>query len=205
MKTLLSCVALLVALSGCGFGPKESAPVNIYDFGLQKTSATQNRINASLLVQDVIAPSWLNNPAIYYRLAYQDQAKPQAYANSRWIASPAGLLGLRLRQSIAAATNGRMATSLDGVKSDYTLRLELEEFCQVFDSANASHGVVRLRATLVGQASRNLVAQKTFVFERPAPSANADGAAKSLVGASDELVAALVDWLASQKLTEKNS
>jgi cholesterol transport system auxiliary component len=200
MKTLITSIAVLVTLYACSFGPKESGPTHTYDFGLQKppTAQTAGRITSSLAMQDVSAPSWLNNPAIYYRLAYQDATRPQAYANSRWIASPAALLGLRLRQSIAAATEGGMATSLDGAKGDYNLRLELEEFCQVFDSAKSSHVVVRLRATLVAQASRNLVAQKSFIFERPAPSANADGAVKALVGASDELVAAVVEWLATQ-------
>jgi cholesterol transport system auxiliary component len=201
----LSLLAAFVALSGCGFGPKESPPSSIYDFGLQKPLATQARIHVSLQVQDIMAPTWLNNHSIYYRLAYQDAAKPQAYANSRWIASPAALLGLRLRQSIAAATEGGMSTSLDGAKADYTLRLELEEFCQVFDSSNTSHVVVRLRATLVGQALRNLAAQKIFMMERSSPSPNADGAAKSLAAASDELIVSLINWMAEQKLAEKSS
>lgn len=199
MKTLFSLV-LFLAITACSFGPKQTAPITIYDFGMQPVAQNNERIRASLTVQDITAPIWLNSTAIYYRLGYQDPTKPQAYANSRWIASPPGLLGLRLRQNISAATKGGIATSADGVKSDYTLRLELEEFCQVFDNANSSHAVVRLRATLVGQNTRNLVAQKSFVFEHPAPTPNAEGGVKSLVGASDELIAAVVDWVASQKL-----
>ncbi len=205
MKKLILSTAILLTLCGCSFGSKQTGPTNTYDFGLQKSPLIQSmgRISTSLAMQDVAAPSWLNNPAIYYRLAYQDATQPQAYANSRWIAAPAALLGLRLRQSIAAATEDGMATSLDGAKADYNLRLELEEFCQVFDSANSSHVVVRLRATLIAQSSRALVAQKSFLFERAAPSANADGAVKALVGASDELVASIVEWLASQPTAGK--
>ena len=39
---------------------------------------------------------WMDNSGIYYRLAYQDAARPQPYAQSRWVMPPR-LIGQRLR------------------------------------------------------------------------------------------------------------
>jgi hypothetical protein len=49
------------------------------------------------VIYDVSAPAWLDSPSITYRLAYLDAARPQAYADSRWVASPAELIAVRLR------------------------------------------------------------------------------------------------------------
>jgi len=54
-------------------------------------------LRQSLLIYDVSAPAWLDSPSIYYRLAYQDAARPQAYADSRWVMSSRELFAVRLR------------------------------------------------------------------------------------------------------------
>ena len=56
-----------------------------------------------------------------------------------------------------------------------SLRIELEEFNQWFESPSASTGRVRLRATLVEGAGgrERITAQRRFVTQRPAPSADA--------------------------------
>jgi cholesterol transport system auxiliary component len=135
----------------------------------------------------------MENSAIYYRLAYQDAARPRAYAQSRWVMPPAALLGQRLRASIARASKAGVFVPADGARADYTLRLELEEFSQVFDAADKSRAVVRLRAILV--RDRGLVSQQSFAAERAAATPDAEGGVRALIAASDEAGNSVIDWL----------
>ena len=135
------------------------------------------------------------NSGIYYRLAYQDEARPQPYALSRWVMPPAALLGQRLRAAIARASKAAVFTPADAVRLDYTLRLELDEFSQIFDAADRSRAVVRLRASLI--RNRSIVAQQSFNIERAAATPNAEGGVRALVAASDAAASNLIDWLAA--------
>ena len=137
----------------------------------------------------------MDNSGIYYRLAYQDATRLRAYALSHWMMPPAALLGQRLRASIARASKAGVFTPADGVRAAYTLRLELEEFSQVFDAADSSRALLRLRASLLRQ--RDIVAQQAFSLERAAATPNAEGGVRALIAASDDAGEKLVDWLAA--------
>ena len=190
--------ALVLALSllaGCSIAPQSRDGAS-YDFGLPRTGKDAVlRLQHDLVVTEVSAPAWMDNPGIYYRLAYQDATRPQAYAHSRWVMPPAALFGRKLRASIAGANKAAVFTPADNVRADHTLRLDLEEFSQVFDAPDTSRAVVRLRATLI--RNRGIVAQQDFSVERAAPSANAEGGVRALIAASDEAGGALIDWLAA--------
>ena len=189
--TLLLSLALL---AGCAIAPQSRDGVASYDFGLPRTDKEANpRLHHDLVVAALSAPAWMDNAGIYYRLAYQDATRPQAYAQSRWVMPPAALLGQRLRASIARASKAGVFAPADGVRADYTLRLELEEFSQVFDAADKSRAVVLLRASLI--RNRGLVAQQSFGIERAAATPNAEGGVRALIAASDEAGNGLIDWL----------
>ncbi len=186
----------LALLAGCAIGPQTREGMANYDFGLPRGGKEANpRLRHDLVVAEVSAPAWMDNPGIYYRLAYQDATRPQAYALSRWVMPPARLLGLRLRASVARASTAAVFTPADGVRADYTLRLELEEFSQVYDAADKSRAVVRLRASLIRH--RGIVAQQGFSIEHAAAAPNAEGGVQALIAASDEAGDRLVDWLAA--------
>ena len=184
----------LAVLAGCAIGPQSRDGIANYDFGLPRSDKEVNpRLQHDLVVAVVSAPAWMENAGIYYRLAYQDATRPQAYAQSRWVMPPAALLGQRLRASIARASKAGVFAPADGVRADYTLRLELEEFSQVFDAADKSRAVVLLRASLI--RNRGLVAQQSFGIERAAATPNAEGGVRALIAASDEAGNGLIDWL----------
>jgi len=186
----------LALLSGCALGPQTREGMVNYDFGLPRSDKEANpRLQRDLIVAGVSAPAWMDNSSIYYRLAYQDPTRPEAYAQSRWVMPPAALLGQRLRASIARASKAGVFAPADGVHAGYTLRLELEEFSQVFDAADRSHAVLRLRASLIRQ--RNVVAQQGFNLEHAAATPNAEGGVRALIAASDDAGEKLVDWLAA--------
>ena len=190
---LLLSVALL---AGCALGPQSREGRSNYDFGLSRTDKDATpRLQQDLIVADLSAPAWMDNSGIYYRLAYQDATRLRAYALSHWMMPPAALLGQRLRASIARASKAGVFTPADGVRAAYTLRLELEEFSQVFDAADSSRAVLRLRASLLRQ--RDIVAQQAFSLERAAATPNAEGGVRALIAASDDAGEKLVDWLAA--------
>jgi cholesterol transport system auxiliary component len=198
-------VLLLAAtLSGCTLGPEKKDAAATYDLsGAPSSAAGKTRIRATLLVQPVAAPGWLESNAIVYRLNYQDAARQLNYANSRWAAPVASLVAQRLRAQLAAASDSGIVNIADSARADYALRVELEEFSQVFDTADASRAVIVARASLVNVAKRSLQAQKTFTIDRPAAGANAESGVRALSAGSAELVDAIVAWTAASLAQDK--
>jgi cholesterol transport system auxiliary component len=193
-RTLAAAVlAPVLACAGCGIPTISSSPeVTQYDFGPVPQGSPAQGLRESLLIYDVSAPAWHDSPFIYYRLAYQLAARPQAYADSRWVGSPAELISGRVRARLAASGKGGIIHPADSTRASYALRIELDEFSQVFDAPGQSRAVVRLRASVLGRNA--LVAQKSFSAERPAETPDAEGGVRALIGASDAVVDQLVDW-----------
>ena len=194
MAFLGAAALFAMALAGCSLGPQMKEPPASYDFGPPRGQAAAAGIAATLMLPEATAPPWLDGPGIVYRLNYENAARPQVYALSRWAAPPAQLLTQRLRSRFAAAAAGGIVTGADGARADYALRLELEDFSQSFDAPNASRVAVRARASLVNLATRTLVAQRLFARERPAPSPDARGAVAALGTAGDDLIEELLAW-----------
>lgn len=201
---MIKLVIVFLLLTGCTLTPQKNSPVAVYDFGIQHPAEHSNLapFNTSIFVADINAPVWLDNPAIQYRLAYHDPARSYAYANSRWAASPAKLLTRRIKDYLV--TRQGIISSHDGVKANYTLLIELEEFTQVFDQPDYSRAIIRLRASLIERNSRLLLAQENFSSVQVTPSADAAGAVAALVSVSDAASDKLGKWLGDY-LTKKNS
>lgn len=185
---------LVLLLNGCSIGPQPREPVVNYDFGPQPAHAQSGaRAKATLMVPAVVAPAWLDSSGIVYRLAYLDAARPQVYAQSRWVDSPAALLTQRVRGRFAAA--GPVVVNGDGARADYALRIEIEDFSQSFNAADRSQVAIRLRVTLVNLSTRALHAQRTFSVEQAA-APDAEGAARALAQAADAVIESLLEWAA---------
>ena len=58
-------------------------------------------------------------------------------------------------------------------------------------------GLIRLRATLIEQATsgEKLIAQRSVVMQRPAPSADAPGGVRALTAATDAAIDEIDVWL----------
>ncbi len=141
----------------------------------------------------------MDGNAIYYRLAYAQSQRTDAYANSRWVESPVSLFDARLRN--AAAARGQVV----GYPSPDvpSLRIELVDFSQVFDRPEASRGVVRLRATV--SLARGVIDQRVVQADAPAPSPDAAGGVTALTQASDKAIGEVLDWVAGLPLAASTS
>jgi cholesterol transport system auxiliary component len=186
---------LLATLAGCAAQPQR---VTVYDFGPGRTAPpAANRMAPlpPLLLAEVEAPAVLDNNAVQYRLLYADAQVLRPYAQARWSMAPAQLLRLRLREGLGQRRS--VLSPLDAAApGTLTLRVELEEFSQLFDTAQSSTALVRVRATLgrSGNPAKAL-AQTSLVLQSPARTADAAGGVHALAQASDALVQQLDTWL----------
>lgn len=163
----------VVLLMACAGGPPAQKNLAYYDFSGEPTS-----LPAPLRSMDITASSWLASNAMYYRLAYADGNRREHYAESRWTAQPAELLGVRLERNLmgTVATPGGFLCRL---------RLELDDLTQVFDQPGRSRLLLEARATLYG-TQQSVLARRSLSLSQPA---GAD--ARSGVAASGAMVDAL--------------
>jgi cholesterol transport system auxiliary component len=187
-----------VLLAGCSVLDKPTR-ATVFDFGASAVPVAQGQANAArvpVALADVEAPSALDSTAVLYRLGFADAQQLQPYAQARWSMPPAQLLRQRLRQALSQQSTV-MREGEVALLRPLVLRLEIDEFSQRFDAPDKSAGQVRVHAT-VTQASgtgERLVAQRDFVAERPAPSADAAGGVRALTAASDAVVADITQWM----------
>ncbi len=181
--------SLLIAalLAGCTGLPKVAPAYAVHDFGGPDPVAARSP-GVPLRGLEVVAAPWLASTAIQYRLAYAQPTRRQAYVESRWAAQPAQLVELALKRAVR--TGGEAGTS-----GACRLRVELDEFAQVFDEAAVSRGVVEARAFLLAPRSDQIVASRGFSLARPAPSADALGGVAALRGGVRQMGVELSDWL----------
>ncbi|GGI19770.1 ABC-type transport auxiliary lipoprotein family protein [Oxalicibacterium faecigallinarum] len=188
----LSIVCLLsAALAGCA---SDVPRTTLLDLGPVRTQATTATTLPAISLADVQAPAWLDSQMMFYRLDYANDLQPRAYSASRWSMPPAQLFAQRLKASLSRA-GGTVIAASDGAINLPTLRLDIDEFSQRFDSASKNHGEVAVRASLFD--GRVLRAQKMFMHKVPSSSADAQGGAAALAAASDAVIADMSTWLAT--------
>ena len=199
----------LVLLGGCAL-PNKPVRSAMYDFGpgelIAPSAATAGAALPALpplAIADIVtAGGALDNQAVLYRLGYTDAQQLRPYAQARWSMPPAQLVRQRLRERLGqrrAVFNAREGVALNRSQNARLplLRLELEEFSQLFSAPDASVGLIRLHATLleITPAGEKLIAQRAVVVQRPAPSADAPGGVRALSAATDAAIDTLAQWL----------
>lgn len=200
MRALQQTACLLAAtllLGGCSVLDKPVRPA-VFDFGPGSSGpvAAAAASAAPVALAEVEAAGAFDSTALLYRLAYADAQQLQPYAQARWSMPPAQLLQQRLRQSLVQQY--RVVREDDTLQPrPMLLRVAIDEFSQVFAAPADSAGLVRVHASVVqaGPAGERLLAQHSFVAQRPAPSADAPGGVRALTAASDAVVAEIAQWL----------
>jgi cholesterol transport system auxiliary component len=205
MKRLLPllALALVLALAGCKALPSKPTQQTMYDFGpAAPYEGTVSAQRPALLLPDVETTGILETPALLYRLGYENPHQLMPYAFARWSAPPGQLLRQRLRDVLGRDrpvldSAGGAALARRGGSPPPVLRVELEEFSQLFDGPTDSKGVLRLRCTLLENTAggERLVAQRSFDVQRPAPTADAAGGVRALSAASEAAAQEIAAWL----------
>lgn len=175
---------LLVSLAGCGGVGTLPKAITMHDFGVPDDARYDPAIGLRLV--EVRAPSWLGSSGMQYRFARQADQRRLTYTENRWVAAPAELIETSMRRAFELALP-------DG--GGCLLRIELDEFSQVFDSPDSSRGVVEARALLISPRADALLAETRLSETAAAPSANAAGGAVALRAASQALIGDVAKWL----------
>lgn len=197
-------VLLLAALAACSALPDKPVREIMYDFGpaLPPAASAAAPQATPLVLPDLEVSASLETSALLYRLGYADANQLRPYAFARWSAPPGQLVQQRLREVLGRSRpvlDSSAAASLArrGGATPPMLRIELEEFSHLFDSATESRGVLRLRCTLLesSAAGERLVAQRSFTVHRPAPAPDAAGGVRALAAATDAAAQEIAAWL----------
>lgn len=207
VKDVFALIFVALLASGCSVIDKPSR-ASLYDFGpgaltTQAAAPTTGAALPPLAIADITtAGDALDNQGVLYRLAYADAQQLRPYSQARWAMPPAHLVRQRLRERlgerrvILKASEG-VALNRGQNASLPVLRLELEEFSQLFSAPDASVGLIRLHATLVDitPAGERLVGQRSIVVQRPAASADAPGGVRALTEATDAAIEEIEQWM----------
>jgi cholesterol transport system auxiliary component len=208
MKRIATLLTAAGLLAGCAGLVDKPVGRTLYDFGPGIAAAPPAAADSlpPLVLADVDAAGALDGSAVLYRLGYADENQVRPYAQSRWSAPPAQLVRQRLRDylgrnRVVLNPGEGAALARSGGTAPRVLRVELEEFSQLFDSPAASNGLVRLRATLLENTpgGEKLLSQRSIVMQRPAPTQDAPGGVRALAAAVDAAAQDIAQWLAQVK------
>lgn len=206
---LFSLISVLSLATGCSVIDKP-VRATMYDFGPGALSTQAPAIPAApvpalppLAIADIATSGGaLENQAVLYRLGYLDAQQLRPYSQARWTMPPAQLIRQRMRDRLSqqrVVLNAREGVALNRSQNANLpmLRLELEEFSQLFSAPDASVGLLRLHATLVEitPAGERLVAQRSLSVQRPATSSDAASGVRALTAATDAAIDELDQWL----------
>lgn len=193
----LARAALLLVIACCGplaacvsvdlAGKSAKAPIAHYDLGGAAAVAGAGG-GIGLRSVDVVAPSWLDTPAMQYRLAYAEASRRSSFTESRWVAPPPELIQQVLRRSLSVGDAGAVA-------GNCRLVVDVDEFIQRFDSPQSSTAVLELRVALIGARAEAPLARRSFSIARPATGADARGGVAALGSATAEAALAISRWL----------
>lgn len=185
----LSMVFAAGLLAGCLGSARNLSPLEVYDFGLPVAGLAEDSRWSSLGLE-IKAPQWVDSRDIEYRLLYENPLRLRSYATSHWAGAPGPLLAQRLRQQLGLGGGSGQPLCL--------LRLELQEFSQVFDTPQRSRGLLQGRASLFDHL-RQIIVDRTLSIEAAAPTADSRGGVIALAAASDDLGRQLAAWLNDQE------
>ena len=181
----LSLLGLAVTVAACGSLDNNRSPATAsYDLGLAAPVTQQGGIAPASI--EVRAPSWLASTAMQYRLEYVQPSPRQAYVESRWASPPSEMLEVGLRRMLLP----------DG-KGACRLRVDLDEFTQVYSTHASSQAVVAARIELLAPRGENVLARRDLSIVEPAPGADAAGGVTAHRRAIRRLAEELAGWLGS--------
>lgn len=186
------CVLVGLLLTACASLPGALPALAVHDLGRLDSALPASGRTADWTPRaiEVVPAPWLVGNGMTYRLIYAQPTRRHLFQESRWVAPPAQLVELILGRAL---TGGRGACRL---------RVDLDEFIQVFDAPADSRGVVEARAWLLAPLTEEVLARRAFHLEVPARTPDAPGGVLALREAVIQLHHELSGWLETQDQAE---
>lgn len=187
---LLVAAGLVAVTAGCSPLVSRAPQTAFFDFGLMDAAGAA--APWSSLPVEVVAPSWLSGSAMQYRLAWKQPERRRTYSESRWVAPPPDMLAQALRRALSG-TNGNTSDDKGGARC--RLRVELDEFVQVFDDEAQSRVQLVVRAQLLPARGGAAMAGREFSRIERSGTADAEGGVTAARVAVRGLAHDIVGWL----------
>ena len=188
MPNALLPILIVFLLAGCVGNPPRQAEMVRHDLGdLAGAWPSPGFPVGGVAVR---AASWLDTPEQAYRLAYAEDLRRRAYADSRWAAPPAELFENFLRRRIVFGQP-------DAGGAGCRLALTLDELEQHFAAPQTSEVVLEMRATLLPPRGKTPVSRHAVSIRKPAPTPDARGGVQATRAAARALADELARWLAA--------
>lgn len=200
MKTGLSLIAVVLALSGCAnFGQRANLPGVVYyvldDVGRVAAPVPAPADAPTLLVLDTTAGGFYDSDQLVFSRSAGTRGQ---YQFARWTERPGKRFADLLRDRLERLGRYRVAAVGGYVRGDLLLDTRLVEF---YHDASREPGQVRLelRAELVDLKRRTLLGRRTFEQQVPLTTYDAAGAAQASSIAASRVLDDLSAWLATLK------
>jgi cholesterol transport system auxiliary component len=191
-NALLAALALPLILGGCISVFPKTKPVQMYRFGDQAAPAAAPAAASPVVV--------LKGPITFPPASGGDRiltvtGEENAYiGEARWVAPAASLFDQAVLKSFDAPGAPRLVARGEPLAAPSTLRLDVRAFEARYPGPSAK---VQVRATLIRNADRTLIAEKMFDAEIRA----ADNRQTAIVAAFDQAVGQVLtglrDWTAT--------
>lgn len=184
---LVILLLLVVSLGGCFTAGKRGGDVAlaVYDLGSVKDAVAGAQRKRPMAIE-VRAPLWFDSLGIDYRLAYSEPNRLREYSRARWVGPPAQLIQLRLIRDLGYIPSGQG-------KAVCVLRVDIDEFSQVFDTAEASRAVLQGRVQWLDRGRGRLL-EKQITLQAPTPSPDSQGGVTAMSQLVGELSGAIATW-----------
>lgn len=184
---LVILLLLIVSLGGCFTAGKRGGDVAlaVYDLGAFKDSTAGAQRKRPMAIE-VRAPLWFDSLGIDYRLGYSEPNRLREYSRARWVGPPAQLIQLRLIRDLGYIPSGQG-------KAACVLRVDIDEFSQVFDTAETSRAVLQGRVQWLDR-SRGRLLEKQIVLQAQASSPDSQGGVTAMSQLVGELSGSIAAW-----------
>lgn len=184
---LVILLLLIVSLGGCFTAGKRGGDVAlaVYDLGAFKDSTAGAQRKRPMAIE-VRAPLWFDSLGIDYRLGYSEPNRLREYSRARWVGPPAQLIQLRLIRDLGYIPSGQG-------KAACVLRVDIDEFSQVFDTAETSRAVLQGRVQWLDR-SRGRLLEKQIVLQAQASSPDSQGGVTAMGQLVGELSGSIAAW-----------
>lgn len=180
VKALL-CLASL-ALCACSEAVQSPA---LHDFGAFSALPAPSRPLPAAAEINVVAPQWLADDRIRYRLLYDRPSRVRFYNLDRWLAPPPELLKLHL-----AAVR---------FEPRYAVTVRLLNYEQQFDAPGSATVVLNFVAEAFATGSKNKLGVQEFALRSGKVRADAQGAVEGSADLAVQAGASIQRWLQGLK------
>jgi cholesterol transport system auxiliary component len=167
-----------VLLLGCSETGRVPA---LHDFGVGPLSPpAAGPQNAATAEVRVIAPKWLSDNRIRYRLLYDQPTRVRFYNLDQWIAPPPDLLRLYL--------------SLGRLGPDYSLVIHLVNFEQQFEAPGNAFVLMRFSVEALAADGKKKMSAREFVLRSGKVSPDAQGAVQGFAELAERARQQMLGW-----------